>query len=131
MSRGASPRVSPKTGVSEGVSHEALRGPGSRVSKMCPESVPGVSGTPFDTRTLFGHSEAQSPKGPGPGDTQWDNPVFGDTLGDTTSGPSGPRERSVAGPGVRKARRPCHVSTPSSSSFSARPVLLLRPFDLA
>ena len=25
----------------------ALRAPGSRVSKKCPESVPGVSGTPF------------------------------------------------------------------------------------
>ena len=35
----------------------ALRVPGSGVSKKCPESVPGVSGTPFfDTpRTLSGH----------------------------------------------------------------------------
>ena len=54
--------------VPRGVSG-ALRAPGSGVSKKCPESVPGVSGTPFrhsgDTLgTLSGHSGARGPKGP-------------------------------------------------------------------
>ena len=94
VSRGVSPRVSPKTGgvrrsVRRGVSG-ALRAPGSGVSKKCPESVPGVSGTPCwhsgDTfGTLFGHSGAWGPKGPR--DTRRTlrrtPPVFGDTLGDT------------------------------------------------
>ena len=47
--------------------------------------------------TLFGHSGARGPKGPG--DTPWDTPggtpVFGNTLGDTpgdTPGPKGSRD---------------------------------------
>ena len=64
-----------------------LRAPGSRVSRKCPESVPGVSnGCPGHSRdtlgTLFGHSGAWGPKGPA------------DTRGHflDTSGPKGPRD---------------------------------------
>ena len=65
--RGVSPRVSPKTGVSDavsqGVSPRALLAPGSGVSIKCSESVPRVSGHSGDTLgTLFGHSGARSPK---------------------------------------------------------------------
>ena len=97
-----SPGVSPKTGVSPGVSHGVSPGPFGPRASECPKSVPRVSGTPFrhsgDTLgTLFGHSGARGPKGPGdtPWDTPGDTPVFGDTLGDTpgdTSGPKGPRD---------------------------------------
>ena len=103
---GVSPRVSPKTGgvrgsVRRGV-FGALWAPGSGVSKKCPESVRGVSkrclGRSGDTLgTLFGHSGAWGPKGPGdaPSDTPSDTPGFwghsrghsGDTLG-----PKGPRD---------------------------------------
>ena len=84
---GVSDRVSPKMGVSEGVSHG--------VSKRCPDSVPGVSGHLFDTvGTPFWHSGARGPKGPGdtPWDTPLDTPSFGDTLSDSPGhfGPEGP-----------------------------------------
>ena len=91
-------------GVSESVPwsvSEALRapGPGSGVSKKCPESV-------WETfSTLRGHFwdafwtlRSPRPEGPRrhtPWDTPGDTPVLGDTLGDTpgdTSGPKGPRD---------------------------------------
>ena len=73
----------------------ALWAPGSGVSKRCPESVFGASKKcprhSGDTLgTLFGHSRARGPKGPGntPWDTLPDTPVFGDTPRDTR--PEGP-----------------------------------------
>ena len=93
---------------------ECLRGPlppGSRVSRKCPESVPGACETPSghsrDTPgTLFGHCGAQCSKGPG--DTPWgtplDTPVFGDTLVETlgTLRARRARETPVAGGRVSK-----------------------------
>ena len=113
--------VSPKTGVSKGVSTGCPWGSG--VSKKCPESVPRVSGTPFrhsgDTLgTLFGHSGARGPKGPRdtPWDTLLDTPVFGDTLGDTpwdTLGPKGPRDssrgRALGLVGWQTVTKPCDL----------------------
>ena len=81
---GVSPRVSPKMGgvrgsVRRGVPG-ALRAPGSGVSKKCPKSVPGVSKRcpGHSGHTLFGHSGARGPKGPGdtPSDTPPDTPHF-------------------------------------------------------
>ena len=70
--------------------------------QFCPESVPGVSkrcpGHSGDTLgTLFGHSGARGPKGPGdtPSDTPSDTPHFrGHSRGHSgdTSGPKGPRD---------------------------------------
>ena len=116
VSRGVSPRVSPKTGVSDGVFHGMSPKPFGPRTPECPKSVPRVSpeclGHLFDTLGTHSrdtHSRARGPKGPkgpegpeGPGDTPWDTPsdtpVFGDTLGDTRSpgtlGPEG-RETSV------------------------------------
>ena len=83
------PRECPrKWGVSEGVSDGGCprpKGPGLRsvqnfkVSRECPRSVKKVSGHSGDTLgTLFGHSGARSPKGPGdtPSDTPSDTPHF-------------------------------------------------------
>ena len=75
--------------MSDGVS------PGSRVSKNCPESVPGVSGTPFDTPgTLSGHFLDTPEPRDTPSDTPSDTPHFrghfrghsGDTLGPKAGG---------------------------------------------
>ena len=93
VSSGVSPRVSSKTGVSEGVSHgESPPGPFGPRARACPKSVPRVSpqclahlfGTP---RTLSGTFWDTSR------DTPSDTPVFEDILGDT-SGPKlkGPRD---------------------------------------
>ena len=97
--------MSPKMGgVRGGVRRGApgaLRGPGSGVSKKCPESVPGVSGTPF--LTLRGHSRdtfwtlrspAEGPRGHPVGHSL-DTPHFrGHSWGHSgdTSGPKRPRD---------------------------------------
>ena len=70
------------------VSRGALRAPGSRVSKRCPESVPGVSkrcaGHSGDTLgTPFGHSGARGGPRDTPPDTHSDTSIFGDTPSDT------------------------------------------------
>ena len=104
---GVSPRVSPKTGVSDGVSHGALRVPGSGVSNKSPESVSGVSKRcsrhSGDTLgTLFRHSGAWGPKGPR---TLRGTPPFsGHSRGHSMGhwGPKGPRD-PVAGRQDRNA----------------------------
>ena len=65
--------VSPKTGVSDGVSHGVFQAPFGPRAPECPKSVPRVSPecldtflTPGDTLgTLFGHFGVRGPKGPG------------------------------------------------------------------
>ena len=120
------PRVSPKTWGVRGSVRRGVSGPfgpmGSGVSKKCPESVPGVSkrcpGHCGDSLgTLFVHSGARGPKGPGdtPPDTLSDTPSFrghsrghsGDTSG--PKGPKGPRDSSRPGRSQvsPRKREPC------------------------
>ena len=92
----------------------ALRAPGSGVSKKCPESVPGVSGTPFwPFLTLSGHfldtpepGARRAPETPRR-TLPRTPPVFGDTLGDTpgTLRARRARETPVAGRRNRKPKR--------------------------
>ena len=82
-----SPRVSPKTWVSDGVFHgvlPGLRAPSSGVSKKCPESVPRLSNR-WTLRNpgpegLWGHAVGHSVSGPkGPGDPvagRWDRSIL-------------------------------------------------------
>ena len=106
------PRECPrKRGVSAGVSDGVSPGPFKpalqsvqkvsrvpRVSKRCPEHSGDTLGT------LFGHSGAQGPKGPGdtPSDTPADTPRFrGHARGH--SGHEGAQKTPAAGRGVRNA----------------------------
>ena len=90
VSYGVSPRVSPKTGVSKGVSHRVSLEPFGRrlrsvqkVSRECPKGVPDTLGT------LSGYfldtAESGARRGPSdtPCDTLLDTPVSAYTLGDT------------------------------------------------
>ena len=98
VSQGVSERVSPKIGVSEGVS-------GPRVSKRCPERARRVSETP-------------------PPDTLSDTPIFGDTLSDTPRDTWGPKP-PVGGWGCLNGLNSGHkkgtlcVTTRSCESFFA------------
>ena len=124
--RRVSPRVSPKTGVSDRVSHGVSPGPKGPRAPECPKSVPRVFpeclGYLFDTPgTLSGHSfDTPEPPGAakGPGDTPWDTlsdtPPFSGTLSETLPGTTRARrarETPVAG---RRDRKHCiYLATPS------------------
>ena len=82
-----------------------------RVSPECQKGVRDTLGTLSGLGTLFEHSAARGPKGPGdtPSDTPSDSPVFGDTFGDTlgTLRARRARETPVAGRGVCNSMGGC------------------------
>ena len=107
VSQGVFPRVSPKTGVSDGVFNGVSPGPEApecsrSVSRASPECQKGVPDTLGTLSGYFLDTPEPEPKGRDtPWDTPSDTPVFGDTPRDTRARRA--RETPVAGRRDRKS----------------------------